>query len=350
MLPHAMSTAELEISTAIDGANHCLFPVYLIVMSLEKAATNGNQRLNETDSASNGSPMQLPTSAVPSLGLEISKIQRSIHSEQYIEAFTHSTTIVNELFDTAIRVIDLRAHISKKTSNNRQELEDALLLTKIDSQNYRSFLRAAKIYSIQGNQEDASKVLQKGIDVCLNKVHCGLLHQQLEVVQSQMNRRVDFVVQFPSEILCNILSHFDMAMVATCMDVCRLWRHKLLQCPVPWRIVDISTKNPSLPVVNRVLPTIAPHIRELHVFGAKFMDPWIGFFRQYNFSGLRTVRLDTGLFILRHLLIRSMFLNLDLFSNTRHICDIFPSTLSQMTFYQCLEVIVQEYKPLSQHR
>ncbi|KAI9272727.1 hypothetical protein BDA99DRAFT_274494 [Phascolomyces articulosus] len=78
----------------------------------------------------------------------------------------------------------------------------------------------------------------------------------------------DFIEQSPDEIICNIFSHMDEYSAARSLDVCRVWRYKLLDCPSPWRTIiiddnDISTWEKQK--VFRLLPILSSHVEKLHI-------------------------------------------------------------------------------------
>ncbi|KAI7848878.1 hypothetical protein BDC45DRAFT_297568 [Circinella umbellata] len=89
-------------------------------------------------------------------------------------------------------------------------------------------------------------------------------------MQDKNQQWTDFIVQSPYEIMCNIVSNLDIDSAARCLDVCRIWRHKLLDCPDPWKFVTIddTVENDTWEKhkINRLLPKIlSKHVEKLRV-------------------------------------------------------------------------------------
>ncbi|KAI8144576.1 hypothetical protein BJV82DRAFT_607784 [Fennellomyces sp. T-0311] len=81
-------------------------------------------------------------------------------------------------------------------------------------------------------------------------------------------KQVDFMVQTPNEIMRNILTYINTESVLSCINVSRAWRYKILQCPLPWRIITITACESPWTTPEKLgqrLPYISQHIEEVSI-------------------------------------------------------------------------------------
>ena len=199
----------------------------------------------------------------------IRDIRNALDTERYTEAIAQSSSWINQFPNPPAEIVELRALAYEKTANNACELEDALLLIKINPETANGYLRAAKIFSIQGKQQKAIDVLNDGFNICADKSQRKRLQQQLDQATERFERRIDFITHVPYDILCNILSHFTFVNTPfICTDVCSAWYTKVRGCHIPWQNVELSYQ--TLEYTNNrlhdILPKITHHIRHLKIY------------------------------------------------------------------------------------
>ncbi|KAG2220778.1 hypothetical protein INT45_012271 [Circinella minor] len=149
-----------------------------------------------------------------------------------------------------------------------QEIEETLQFIKARPENVLGYLKTAKLYSCQGKQYIALSVLDNGI----NAVPSSSTDQQLllrelrDIIQSRIDRRIDYMTQCPYEIVCNIANQVN---IMCCLgdklefiNVSRTWRRKLMGYGPLWKNISISDNK--LWKISHKLPVLS--------FVAKFTD------------------------------------------------------------------------------
>ncbi|KAI8138421.1 hypothetical protein BJV82DRAFT_673770 [Fennellomyces sp. T-0311] len=216
---------------------------------------------------------------------------RSALSEGYVDdALRHSTRLL-------VRALELRVTVWEKKAKLAEEVEDALLIIKYDEDNTNAYLRVAKIYAVQGKQQDAIDMLEKGLGTSPSDEQAILLQQQLTIAKGRLNRRVDFITETPYEIACKIISSLDFDLdIGKCMNVSNTWRTVILRCPEPWQSSKITWhgnkwpwSNPS--VLQEMMPLISRHIKKLDVHFPTTVPDVIRFLTDCEFSHLQYLKL-----------------------------------------------------------
>ncbi|KAI8148985.1 hypothetical protein BJV82DRAFT_204558 [Fennellomyces sp. T-0311] len=210
----------------------------------------------------------LHESAMATLNLATDEIRKSLQLQQYHKVIAETSTMVNDLLDLTTKIVELRALASEKTNNIAREHEDASLLIQLNPNSPNGYLRAAKLYSIQGKQSKAIQVLFAGIAWCPDQSQRAFLRQQIDKTKCHLERRIDFITQAPYDILCNILSHFTITTALTSIKVSQQWRDKVLHCPVPWHTIELSTteSTSSSRLLDRLLPIVSKYTKKLCLF------------------------------------------------------------------------------------
>ncbi|KAG2224715.1 hypothetical protein INT45_009030 [Circinella minor] len=114
-------------------------------------------------------------------------------------------------------------------------------------------------------------------------------------MQDKNHQWTDFIVQSPYEIMCNIVSNLDNDSAARCLDVCRIWRHKLLDCPDPWKFmtIDDTVENDTWErhKIMRLLPKIlSKHVEKLRVVTlSKHVNQEISLIETGDFYNLKSL-------------------------------------------------------------
>ncbi|KAI7858750.1 hypothetical protein BDC45DRAFT_497545 [Circinella umbellata] len=92
-----------------------------------------------------------------------------------------------------------------------QEIEETLQLIKTKPKNALGYLKTAKLYSCQGKQYIALSVLDNGIKAVPSSSadQQQLLRKLRDIIQSRIDRRIDYMTQCPYEIVCNIANQVN---------------------------------------------------------------------------------------------------------------------------------------------
>ncbi|KAI8139654.1 hypothetical protein BJV82DRAFT_672329 [Fennellomyces sp. T-0311] len=117
-----------------------------------------------------------PTTTRRMIDLEIAVIKNALQAGQYNVVIAHSSLAIPMAFE--------------RKAQTALELKHALLLTRARPKSALGYLRAAKLYKLQGKQEEAIDVLKAGCS--LIEGQRTLLLQQMVSTNAQLQRRIDF--------------------------------------------------------------------------------------------------------------------------------------------------------------
>ncbi|KAI9247147.1 hypothetical protein BDA99DRAFT_257309 [Phascolomyces articulosus] len=136
-------------------------------------------------------------------------------------------------------------------------------------QDAKGYMNIAKLYSDQGKQSNAIPALQQSFQF-FSTTDRQVIQQQSDLVKSQLEQRVDFISQYPYEIICHITQYLDQQTIADCLDVSPSWRSKLLGCSTLWkRVVINEMKVPNNGLkhkrIVRILPFVSKHVQDLKI-------------------------------------------------------------------------------------
>ncbi|KAI9274763.1 hypothetical protein BDA99DRAFT_568915 [Phascolomyces articulosus] len=159
-----------------------------------------------------------------------------------------------------------------------QEIKETLQTIKNDPRNSTFYyIHAAKLYSCQGQQQEAISILNQGITMVTqhDKDALLLLKQQLAIVTERSERYIDFISQSPYEIVFTIIYYLvdDQESRFTCLDVCRAWRSKFLDHATKlWPSLDLHGTPPRKNLL-KVLPIISKYVKNLRMYpGARGVE------------------------------------------------------------------------------
>ena len=172
-----------------------------------------------------------------------------IHNETSISL---TTTTIESLKETTYKTLT-------------QEIKETVLTITRNPYDHTNYQHAAKLYSCQGNQQEAIYVLERGLSVLSSAYHL-IIQRQLDILEAQLQKRIDFISQLPYEIVCRITDLFaaDQETAVICLSVCRSWRRKLFGYSSIWRRIYIddtkTTQN-----IHLALPAVAEYISHLYI-------------------------------------------------------------------------------------
>ncbi|KAI8148977.1 hypothetical protein BJV82DRAFT_590255 [Fennellomyces sp. T-0311] len=194
---------------------------------------------------------------------------------------------INELSAT----LKLRTATWRKTTDLTDALREASSTMVNTPNKVDGYLYAGTLYSIQGRQHNAIQVFEKGMELVSPDDPEYTLFKQLKgLADSLLQRRIDFIAHIPYDVLCNIIGYLDAPSAGNCTFVCRYWRNTLLECPEPWRVVNISRSAQNQLTPLNLLPTVSRHVERLSLLDETKMNmKCIGLFGKHKFSNLRSL-------------------------------------------------------------
>ena len=178
-----------------------------------------------------------------------------------------------------------------------QEITEVLIAKNNDPNDPTNYIRAAKLYSCQGYQQEAVNVLQEGLRVITDTRHYLILEQELDRVMSRLKRRIDFIAQCPYEIVHNIVERlvsYHKNMILVCLNVSTIWHRRLLNQKQIWRSIQLDDSEFGNNV-HQVLADISNVVEHLDISITedityrRRIEP----IKKYPFNNLRSLKIIT---------------------------------------------------------
>ncbi|KAI9494683.1 hypothetical protein BDB00DRAFT_787030 [Zychaea mexicana] len=144
-----------------------------------------------------------------------------------------------------------------------EELSEAQERIKAGSQDPNNYVLVGRLFSYQGNQQEAISVLEQGLRA-VPADHQLVIQQQIDAAKTRLDRRIDFIAQCPYELVCNIAIYMETKTAIRCLFVSRSWRYKLLSCKELWRYVTLNGSG-KMTMVRQTLFAVSEHIGTLYI-------------------------------------------------------------------------------------
>lgn len=141
-------------------------------------------------------------------------------------------------------LLDCRAATYEKLGDLSAALSDAKNIIKLAPKQSRGYLRAGKIFTMQGQTQRSRKIYERAIQlVDPNDSRYASLVQLEKSLPKQTKRRCrDFVQILPYDVLTLIFGQISsFPRLIQCMHVSRSWRHFLHSWPGSWRHLDFAS-------------------------------------------------------------------------------------------------------------
>ncbi|KAI8148071.1 hypothetical protein BJV82DRAFT_316055 [Fennellomyces sp. T-0311] len=215
----------------------------------------------------------------------------------YLEdALIHSSCLIEELRKQTVSALEMRAAIWQRKNKLSQELNDELLIIKYDGGDINTHIRVAKLYSIQGKQQDAIDMLERALYISPDNEQEESIQQQITLAKARLDRRIDFITRAPFEIASNIVGRIGCNhQIKEPLNVSKGWREVILQCPQPWESsintlysCDWFWGTPA--VFHKLLPLVSHHVKDLVVY-SHHTTTFNEFFHTCNFSRLQCLEI-----------------------------------------------------------
>ena len=137
---------------------------------------------------------------------------------------------------------DQQSAVWLKTWNLYLILWDSLQIIHKNENQAKGFLYAGKIYTLQGDNKRAARILEKGMAaVQPTDPQLKLFEPLYSEAKTRAEGHLDFITVSPHEILCQIVRWLDNPALIQCIGVSPAWKSILFNCPEAWR--NISSKN-----------------------------------------------------------------------------------------------------------
>ncbi|KAI8149114.1 hypothetical protein BJV82DRAFT_663450 [Fennellomyces sp. T-0311] len=221
----------------------------------------------------------------------------ALENGHYDDAIHCSTQVVENLLRGAAAVLALRSQAWARKADIVQEIHDALLITEYDPRSVDGYLRASRLYTTQGQQSQAIDILEEGMRlVPPSDPRFGLLENQLSLAEAQRKRRVDFISSCPYDILCNIAGFLEADSLYECVNVCRSWRIRILQCADRWKKLDLDhSNNDRLEfAATALLPVVSQHVKQLRLERIKprSLNSYLKIMSTGDFPNLQSLKIN----------------------------------------------------------
>ncbi|KAI7856138.1 hypothetical protein BDC45DRAFT_73612 [Circinella umbellata] len=133
----------------------------------------------------------------------------------------------------------------------------------------------------------------------LDNMDSNIILQQMDLIQAQLVRRIDFVAHCPYEIICNIIDRVGQNTATECLKVCRTWRQTFLSYPHVWRTIYIGPDERKKTLFDQKeilkLPySITKYIETLYVSSSTYpaCSQMLMSLTKYSFDNLKTLAIS----------------------------------------------------------
>ncbi|KAI8147627.1 hypothetical protein BJV82DRAFT_353757 [Fennellomyces sp. T-0311] len=219
----------------------------------------------------------------------IKSATKAIIDSRLDDAITQSSSAFNSLSSKLIDILQLRSQSWSKKAKSAEEHEDALLMMLIEPKHHAGYLRAGKLYSMQGYQDVAMETFKKGLDnISPSDSNYTNIQRGYEWAKVRSQSRVNFLAKCPNEVGSCIIGHLTYDAIVESLAVSRVWRNKLLENPSCWKTFTVKH---AAKKSNRLLPTVSPHIEELTVKDMRWFHKALNVIKRHEFPKLHTLNI-----------------------------------------------------------
>ncbi|KAG2224358.1 hypothetical protein INT45_006758 [Circinella minor] len=192
--------------------------------------------------------------------------------------------------ETSINLTITATKLLKQTTYKTlaQEIEETSMTIQKNPYDHTKYQHVAKLYSCQGNQQEAIYALERGLSVLSSTYHL-IIQRQLDILKSRLEKRIDFISLLPYEIVFRITDLFapEQETAVICLKVCRSWRRKLSNYSSIWRRIYIDDTK-ATPNIHFALPAVAEYVNYLYIRSkTKSNRKHMMLLRDYHFSNLK---------------------------------------------------------------
>ncbi|KAI7848174.1 hypothetical protein BDC45DRAFT_524222, partial [Circinella umbellata] len=215
--------------------------------------------------------------------------------------------LFQDLDNIIVAAHELRANSYAKRGNTTEELKSILaIIDLLPRQHEKSkyYLRAGALYSMQGYQERAIEIFEKGMVMAASILPSSLsnftdqytlLEENKQIALSRSEKCIDFIAKFPYDIVRIITDYLSTDNLYELTQVTRTWRQRVVEDPLRWKTFRITRglRANKADKTYRLLPMISRHIEMLKINAtADFMPKCLLFIKMHNFSKLQSLKVS----------------------------------------------------------
>ncbi|KAI8138407.1 hypothetical protein BJV82DRAFT_296885 [Fennellomyces sp. T-0311] len=168
-------------------------------------------------------------------------------------------TMINDSTASIVGLLITRASAFENLNKFNDAIRDAhLVITQAPTQP-QGYLLAGRLYSCQGRERLAYRILQKGLES--NPDH-GELQTMLTIAKERLERRIDFCSFLPAEVISAIWLYTGQNYIVEPMLVSKLWRTSIIQSTEPWQYIQSTEANMAL---ANIMPTVGAKAQKLEL-------------------------------------------------------------------------------------
>ncbi|KAI9484908.1 hypothetical protein BDB00DRAFT_933335 [Zychaea mexicana] len=189
-------------------------------------------------------------------------------------AITGATSTIDDLHDSLIALLDIRAISYSRTMQFDKAFQDASLMIRYAPLRAAGYLRTAELYLLQCRQLAAMRISQQGI----KSVPTDRYDEQKQLqdcynaAKTRQEKRINFITKLPYDLLCQVMDHLPIYNLAQALQVCRDWRDRMSVYPKPWASIYLmesgigcSEKGDEINSVMNVLPHVSRNVEKIHI-------------------------------------------------------------------------------------
>ena len=212
--------------------------------------------------------------------------------------------LLRDLDHIIVTAHELRANICAKRANTTEELKSILAIIDLLPRQHdmsKYYLRAGTLYSIQGYQDRAIEIFEKGMTATSSSSSSNsaaqytLLEENKQIALSRSEKCIDFIVNYPYDIVRTIIDYLPTDDLYELAQVTSTWRQKIVEDPNRWKTFRITRglRANKVDKTYRLLPMVSRHIEVLKInVTADFMPKCLLFIKMHNFSKLQSLKVS----------------------------------------------------------
>ncbi|KAI9489155.1 hypothetical protein BDB00DRAFT_635660 [Zychaea mexicana] len=191
-------------------------------------------------------------------------ITDALDRRNYQSAIAEASSAIASLFERQyIALLDKRSYAHAMRCNFKAALDDAHEMIKYAPTCAKGYLRAGRLYTMEGKQTAAIRICQRGIEAVSKSDPLYLLMKDSKVLAEYQNaKRIDFIARLPLETAFTVFMQLDRGEKGIALGVSKMWRERLLLCSHAWSKLTSTGCKPDLMIANTI-DRIGPHVQTL---------------------------------------------------------------------------------------
>ncbi|KAI9251833.1 hypothetical protein BDA99DRAFT_183402 [Phascolomyces articulosus] len=190
----------------------------------------------------------------------------ALDQRNYQSAINEASSAISALFERHyIALLDKRSYAHAMQCNFKAALKDAYEMIKYAPTSSKGYLRAGRLYAMEGKQTQAIQICQRGIETVspwMDPRGYRLLKEHKVLAEYQNAKRIDFIARLPLETAFTIFMQLDRGEKGIALAVSKTWRERLLLCSPAWNKLTSTGCKPDM-MIAKAIDRIGPHVQTL---------------------------------------------------------------------------------------